>query len=96
YNYGEHIVANCYIQGFSMLTTSLIFFMAIWIHPSLFLLIYPLLIFYYTYVYGRLYKLTIGQSILKVIVFLLITVGIAIAILLLSFAFGYIFTRVST
>lgn len=95
YNYAEHIVANCYIQGLSFLTTSLIFFIAIWVHPSLFLLIYPLLIFYYTYVYGRLYKLTIGQSILKVILFLLITVGVVIAvgalIFLLSFAFGYIF-----
>ncbi len=97
YNYAEHIIANCYIQGFSFLTTAFIFFIAIWIHPSLYLLIYPLLIFYYTYVYGKLYKLTTGQSILKVILFLMLTIGVAIAIgiliFILSFAYGYISTK---
>ncbi|MEP2689382.1 DUF3667 domain-containing protein [Maribacter dokdonensis] len=88
YNYAEHIVANCYIQGFSMLTTSLIFFIAIWIHPSLYLLIYPLLILYYTYVYGKLYKLTIGQSILKIILFLAILTGSILAVAIISVLIG--------
>lgn len=88
YNYAEHIVANCYIQGFSFLTTTFIFFIAIWIHPSLYLLIYPLLILYYTYVYGKLYKLTIGQSILKIIIFLAIIIGCVLALGIISVIVG--------
>ncbi|HAF77676.1 MAG TPA: hypothetical protein DCG42_10195, partial [Maribacter sp.] len=94
YNYAEHIVANSYIQGFSFLTTTFIFFISIWIHPSLYLIIYPLLILYYTYVYGKLYKLTIGQSILKIILFLAILIGSILAVAIISviigIAIGYI------
>jgi hypothetical protein len=90
YNYAEHIVANCYIQGFSFLTTTLIFFIAIWIHPSIYLLIYPLLILYYTYVYGKLYKLTIAQSILKIILFLAILIGSILALAIISYLIGIV------
>ncbi|MEP6002864.1 MAG: hypothetical protein ABJ248_05345, partial [Maribacter dokdonensis] len=71
-----------------------IFFISIWIHPSLYLIIYPLLILYYTYVYGKLYKLTIGQSILKIILFLAILIGSILAVAIISviigIAIGYI------
>ena len=87
YNYAEHIVVNCYVQGFSFLSTTIIFFIAIWIHPSLYLFIYPLLILYYTYVYGKLYQLGIGESLLKIILFVAVLVGSIIAISIITFIF---------
>jgi len=88
YNYGEHLVVNCYIQGFSFLSTTLIFFVSIWLHPAFYILVYPLLILYYTYVYGKLYKLSIGQSILKIIVFLAILFGAIVILGFLVFILG--------
>lgn len=88
YNYGEHLIVNSYIQGFSFLTTTIVFFISLLLHPAFYLLIYPLLILYYTYVYGRLYKLTIGESILKFIIFLVILISTALVIGILLFVAG--------
>lgn len=92
FNYGEHLVVNCYIQGFSFLTTTLVFFISLCFYPGLYLLIYPLLILYYTYVYGRLYKLSIGQSILKIIIFLALLFAAFIILVILSLIIGFAYS----
>lgn len=96
FNYGEHLVVNCYIQGFSFLTTTLIFFISIWFHPAFYLLIYPLLILYYTYVYGKLYKLSVGHSIIKIILFLIVLFVTAVIMGIISFAIGYLGAKLSS
>lgn len=90
HNYGEHLVINCYIQGFSFLTTTLVFFISIWLHPAFFLLIYPLLILYYSYVYGKLYRLSIGQSILKILLFVLAILAVFFIIGLIASVLGFV------
>ena len=96
YNYGEHLIVNSYIQGFSFLTTTIVFFISILVHPLLYLIIYPLLILYYIYVYGKLYKLSIGQSILKFIVFLAILFATAIILAIASYAIGIVYGYLSS
>lgn len=96
FNYGEHLVVNCYIQGFSFLTTSIVFFISILLHPAFYLLIYPLLILYYTYVYGKLYKFSVGQSILKIIIFLAVLMGAILLLGILGVASGYLYAVLSS
>lgn len=96
FNYGEHLVVNCYIQGFSFLTTTFVFFVSILFHPAFYIIIYPLLVFYYTYVYGKLYKLSVGQSILKIIIFLAILFGVIIAVSILLFVSGLAYAYIKS
>jgi len=96
FNYGEHLVVNCYIQGFSFLTTTIVFLISLWLHPVFYLLIYPLLILYYTYVYGKLYKLSVGQSILKIIIFLGVLVGVIIILAIILFLIGFAFVFIKS
>lgn len=78
FRYGEHLVINSYVQGFTFLTSILFFFCSIYISPSIFLYSIIFVIFYYLYVYGRLLKLGVGKLILKLLKFFLVLVGLVI------------------
>lgn len=80
YNYGEHIVINSYIQGVSFISISILFLISLVTHPLVYISNSLLLLIFYTYVYGKLYRLSIGQSLLKVFIFLALLVGMTIAI----------------
>ncbi len=87
YNYGEHLVVNCYIQSFTFLFTSLVFVLSVFTNPGLYALSMLFVIFYYTYAYGKLYKLSFAGAILKLLIFC----GILVAGALLLGVFGFLF-----
>lgn len=97
YNYGEHLIVNSYVQGLSFLSTTVVFFVAILVHPAFYILTFLLLIFYYTYIYGKLYGLSKGQSVLKIIIFLGVLAGVFFSIfivaVLITIAVVYILNR---
>ncbi len=85
YNFGEHLVINTYLQsittflgvllfifsllsGFNVLTTGLMI----------------LLFFYYSFAYKRLYKLTFGQLLLKILKFIGILLLFMITLLIIT------------
>ncbi|MEO0525843.1 MAG: DUF3667 domain-containing protein [Bacteroidota bacterium] len=90
YNYGEHLVLNGYMQGLSFFSSTLLFLISIFTHPLVYFSAPLLLVIYYTYAYGKLYKLTIAQSILKVIVFLAIVFVLLVLIFILAMVAGLI------
>jgi len=84
YNYGEHIVINSFIQGLSFISISILFLISLVTHPLLYGLNSLLLLIFYAYAYGKLYKLSVGQSIKKVFIFIAIVMGIATVIIIIS------------
>ena len=81
YNYGEHLVINSYLLGLSFIFTSLFFIIAITINPGLFLFGNLLTVFFYCFAYKKLYKLTLAEIILKLLIFIGILIG---AVIILS------------
>jgi hypothetical protein len=94
YNYGEHLVINSYIQGLSFLATSLLFTISVFTNPSVYMLAIVLLVIYYTYAYGRLYKLSVAESILSFLKFsgilIFMIIGTGILSLIAGIAIGYL------
>lgn len=91
HNFGEHIVINAYVYGFTTYLTLLVFLLAIITHPALYMVTFFAYIFYYMYVFGKLYKLSIGKNILKLFRFLIglfvvFTITIILGILLTTLA----------
>ena len=70
YNYAEHLIINCYIQGLSFLATSILFMLSLITFPSIYFCTIPLLIIYYTYAYGKLYQFSFKKAVLKLLKFL--------------------------
>ena len=96
YNYGEHLIINCYIQGLSFLTTSLIFTLSVFTSPSLYILAIVLLVTYYTYAYGKLYKLTKAEAILKLFKFLAILITPIIILTIIGIIIGVIYAIITS
>ena len=69
--FGEHVIMNGYIYGFTTFFTIIAFFFAITIHPSIYMGSFIFSIIYYMYAIGRIYKLSPGKNILKFFRFLL-------------------------
>lgn len=71
HNFGEHVIMNGYIYGFTTFFTIIAFFFAITIHPTIYMGSFIFSIVYYMYAVGRIYKLSPGKNILKFFRFLL-------------------------
>ena len=88
YNYGEHLIITCYIQGVLFLSAILFFFLGIIINPAIYYLSLPIAIIYYLYAYGQLYDLTFGKTLIKLLKFigilLILITGIGILTFLIS------------
>ena len=91
HNFGEHIVINAYIFGFTIYLSLILFFLAITIHPSIYTYSVFIYIVFYMFAFGKLYKLSIGKNILKLLRFLLglliffaisMLIGVAVGIIL--------------
>ena len=87
YNYAEHLVINAYIQGLTFILISIFLIISVLIHPVIYALIMPLTILYYSYSYGKLYQMTVWQSVVKFFKFVLIL----ILILMTCFFAGWLF-----
>ncbi|WP_116771293.1 DUF3667 domain-containing protein [Maribacter litoralis] len=96
YNYAEHLIINSYIQSISFIVTSIIFTISVFTSPSVYLITVFFLVFYYIYAYGKLYNLSVAESILKVLVFMAILAGTLIIFFILSIGFGYILAALSS
>jgi rRNA maturation endonuclease Nob1 len=88
HNYGEHIVINGYIYGFTTYLTLIAFFLAILIHPSIYMITIFGSIVYYMYAFGKIYKLSIGKNILKLFRFFVGLIIIFIVFLILTVLTG--------
>lgn len=72
YNYAEHLVIACFLQGFSFLTGTICFLGSVFIDPNFMTLGVIISAIIYSYAYGRLYEHSFGKVILKFLRFLLI------------------------
>lgn len=90
YNYGEHIVINSFIQGLSFISISILFLISLVTHPLLYGLNSLLLLVFYSYAYGKLYRLSVGQSILKVLLFIAVLTVLAIVIVIVGYGIVYL------
>ncbi len=96
YNYAEHLIINSYIQSISFLVTSIIFTISVFTTPSVYLVTIFFLILYYTYAYGKLYHLSLAESILILLIFIGILIISIISIGILSFVLGITIKYLST
>lgn len=87
HNFGEHIVMNAYVYGFTTLFSIIAFLLSIAIHPKIYFFSMLIYIFYYLYVFKRLYNLSFGKTLLKLIRFL---IGFAIMFFIIAIAGGVI------
>lgn len=95
YNFAEHLVANAYMQGVTFLFGVVFFLLSLMINPTLYTGSIVLVIFYYTYAYGKWYRLSIGKSLLKLLLFLLLLVGMAAILLLVGVIVGVIASMIA-
>lgn len=87
HNFGEHIVINAYVYGFTIYISIIAFFLAMLINPSIYIYSSVIYVLFYMYTFGKFYKLSLWQNILRLLKFLLglivifIIGGITIAVL---------------
>lgn len=91
YNFGEHLVANAYMQGVTFLFTLLFFLLSLLIDPGLYMVSMIFVMGYYTYAYGKWYKLSFGKSLVKLLLFLLVLIGFFIALMLVGVIIGIVY-----
>ena len=89
HNYGEHIVMNAYLQGFTMYISVITFFISMFTHPLVYIGSTLLYIVYYLYAMGRLYQHSFTKSILKLLRFIIVlTIVSALVILIVMLILG--------
>lgn len=72
HNYGEHIIMNAYLQGFTMYISVITFFISMFTHSLVYMCSMLLYIIYYLFAFGKLYNHSFRKSILKFLRFILI------------------------
>lgn len=72
HNFGEHIVMNAYLQGFTMYISVIAFFISLVTHPIVYLSSTVLYIVYYLFAFGKLYHHSFWKSILKLLRFIIV------------------------
>ena len=85
FNYGEHLVTGCYLQGFLLIIATLFLTASIFVHTVFFNGLFLSSMGYYLFAYGRLYNLSFGKLMLKLLKF----IGIAVLFFILSYLLGY-------
>ncbi len=90
YNYGEHLVINAYIQGFTFLLTTIFFLLSLVISGSIHFFGLVGTIIYYTYAYIRLYNLSFGQVLIRLLKFVVIAATMIMGSILIGFIIGVV------
>lgn len=93
YNYGEHLVFNSYIQGTSFFATFILFLISVFTSPLVYLLATFITVFLYTYAYGKLYRLSFSESLLKLLLFIGLIIIFSIVVGIVLVAAGFILGR---
>lgn len=86
YNFGEHLVINTYLQSITILLGLILFLFSLIFGINMFgtgILILPF--FYYCFAYKKLYKLTFGKLLLKILKF----IGVFILLMLIPILIGF-------
>jgi len=69
YNYAEHLVFNAYVQGTGFISALAFFYLSLIIHPMVYSLTTLATWFVHAYIFGKLYRLSAGMSLLKLVLF---------------------------
>ena len=83
HNYGEHIVMNAYLQGFTMYISVIAFFISMFTNPFVYISSTFLYIVYYLFAFSKLYNHSFGKSLLKLLRFIIMLV-LAIILFLIA------------
>lgn len=84
YNYAEHLVFNAYVQGTAFVVALILFYASLVTHPTVYLVTTLTNWFLHGYIFGKLYRLGVGMSILKLFLFnVLFVVSIVIILTLI-------------
>lgn len=90
YNYTEHLVLNIYAYSQASLISTLISLASIWnteIYSYVAYLVMPVQVVYYSYVLKRLFKLSFGKLMLKILLFLLVLIPVYIIFVIIAALF---------
>ena len=90
HNFGEHVVINAYLFAFTIYISLVMFFLALVVHPSIYMYSIPLYIIYYMFAFGKLYKLSIWKNILKLFRFLLLLLIMMIFFTIIGAIIGFL------
>ncbi len=91
YNYGEHLIMNAYLQGITFLFTTIFFLISLAVNPNIYFFGLALTITYYTYAYTRLYSLSWGNVIIKLLKFVVFTLLSTVILVITGGVIGFIF-----
>ena len=87
YNFGEHLVINTYLQSITTFLGFLLFLFSLLFEINMFgtgVMILP--VFFYSFAYTKLYKLTFGKLVLKILKF----VGVFIILMIIAIFIGFL------
>lgn len=90
HNFGEHVVINAYLFGFTIYLSLILFFLSLVIHPSIYMYSIFIYILFYMYAFGKLYKLSLPKNILKLFRFLLGLLILFVLFLIVGIVIGLI------
>ena len=84
FNYAEHLVFHAYIWGTCFIIVLIFFYLSLLTHPLTYSITTLSIWFIHAYVFGKLYQLSVGKSILKLLLFIImLSVSIVIIFTLL-------------
>ena len=81
YNYTEHLVLNIYTYSEASILTTLLSFATVWnsdIYSIVAYVVMPIQMIYYSFVLKRLFNLSFGQLVIKILLFLLVLIPLYI------------------
>ncbi|MDT0606576.1 DUF3667 domain-containing protein [Croceitalea rosinachiae] len=87
FNYAEHLVFNAFVQGTGFIFAIVFFYLSLITHPMVYSLTTLAIWFIHAYIFGKLFRLNVGMSFLKLILFnimsavsLIVIVGVMVLI----------------
>ncbi|MEM7162191.1 MAG: DUF3667 domain-containing protein [Bacteroidota bacterium] len=88
YNYGEHLVFNCYAQGLNIIMSVILMFASLIISPSFFSISFLIMMAYYIYAFSRLYKHGFLPILLRFLWFIFVFIVVAFVFLFICAVIG--------
>jgi hypothetical protein len=88
FNYGEHLVINCYLQGLSFFVGILFFMGSIFVWSPLFYVQALFIIPFYLWTYSKLQSFGLGKALLKFLLFIAILLGLLLVVVIVGVIIG--------
>jgi uncharacterized protein DUF3667 len=92
YNFSEHLIINLYTYSHISLTVTVIYFLTIWNQPVFVVVTVIAFLFqivFFAYVLKRLYGLTLGQILLKTLLFFSLLIPLMIILMIVAIILMY-------